>query len=204
MHLKVDRKAGPWYIRGHKRSHVTYMRFFVSKKPMKKPSFFTFSLAHLTPLERVGWGALLILVMGFNVFATQVEAQASEEAELVAKTSEEVVEQPIVQEFLPEIGPRKPRRIYKSTLTAYTSRVEETDSTPFITANGSHVHMGTIAANCLPFGTKVQLPDLYGDQIFVVEDRLHPRKGCAVIDVWLPEYHQAIQFGKKYSTIYVL
>lgn len=189
---------------GHKRSHVLTWDFLLAKTPMKKPSFFTFSLAHVSPLERIGWGALLILVMGFNVFATQVEAVASEESLAVTQTVADDIALPVVQDFLPEIDPRKPRRVYKSTLTAYTSRAEETDSTPFITANGSHVHMGTIAANCLPFGAKVQLPDLYGDQIFVVEDRLHPRKGCGVIDVWLPEYNQAIQFGKKYSTIYVL
>lgn len=177
--------------------------FLLAKTPMKKPSFFTFSLAHLTPLERVGWGTLLILVMGFNVFATQVEAQASEESQEVV-TAAIAEEEPTIQEFLPENEERKPRRVYQSLLTAYTSRVQETDSTPFITANGSHVHMGTIAANCLPFGTKVQLPELFPDQVFVVEDRLHPRKGCGQLDVWLPEYDQAIQFGKRYSTVYVL
>ncbi len=180
------------------------MGFFVSQKPMKKPLFFTFSLAHLSPLERVGWGTLLILVMGFNVFATQVEAQASEESQEASVAVETEADQSVAQEFLPEIEDRKPRRVYKSTLTAYTSRVEETDSSPFITANGSHVHIGTIAANCLAFGTKVQLPELFGDQVFVVEDRLHPRKGCGQLDVWFPEYNQAIQFGKKYSTVYVL
>lgn len=170
---------------------------------MKKPSFFTFSLAHLTPLERVGWGALLILVMGFNVFATQVEAQASEESQEVVTDVAAEIQEP-VQAYLPENEARKPRRVYKSTLTAYTSRVEETDSSPFITANGSYVHVGTIAANCLAFGTKVQLPELFGDQVFVVEDRLHPRKGCNQLDVWFPEYNDAIQFGKQYSTVHVL
>lgn len=167
---------------------------------MKKPTFFSFSLAHRTRLERLAWGGLLLAVIGFNIFATQLNAQAAPTLAQPAEAEKVVVQ----SQFLPEIAARQPRRTFKVTLTSYTSLAQLTDASPFITANGSHVHMGTIAANCLAFGTQVQLPDLYGDQIFVVEDRLAARKGCGVIDVWLPSYDQAIQFGKQYSTVYVL
>lgn len=38
-------------------------------------------------------------------------------------------------------------------ITAYASVPDETDSTPFITADGSHVADGIVASNILPFGT---------------------------------------------------
>lgn len=183
------------------------MGFLFGHTRMKKSHFFSFSLAHRSKLERWGWGLLLVAVLGFNIFATQVDALAEVINRQPLSTEEgEPAEESVAptQEFLPETEARKPRRIYKSTLTSYTSRPGETDSSPFITANGSHVHMGTIASNCLAFGTKVQFPELYGDQVFVVEDRLNSRYGCNMIDVWLPEYTQAIQFGHKYTTVYVL
>ena len=37
-------------------------------------------------------------------------------------------------------------------LTAYSSSVDETDDTPFITASGKHVRDGIVATNFLPFG----------------------------------------------------
>jgi 3D (Asp-Asp-Asp) domain-containing protein len=45
---------------------------------------------------------------------------------------------------------------------------------------------------------------LYGDQVFVVEDRLNSRYGCNMIDVWMPDYNEAIQFGHKFTTVNVL
>lgn len=89
------------------------------------------------------------------------------------------------------------------TLTAYSSTVDQCDSTPFITANGTHVHDGTIAANFLRFGTKVRIPEYFGDQIFTVEDRTHPRYGDRV-DIWMETRQQALNFGKRRLKIEVL
>lgn len=111
------------------------------------------------------------------------------------------VEQPIVA---PEPQPEPVQFTAHYTLTSYTSLAALTDSSPFITASGSRVHMGTVAANCLPFGTRIQIPELYGDAIFVVEDRLHPRKGCGMIDVWLPTYAEAKKFGVKHAEVEIL
>lgn len=79
-------------------------------------------------------------------------------------------------------------------VTAYSSTVDQCDSTPFITASGTHVHDGTIAANFLKFGTKVKFPSLYGDKIFIVEDRM---KSNYKVDIWFPTRQEAINFGAK-------
>jgi 3D (Asp-Asp-Asp) domain-containing protein len=113
------------------------------------------------------------------------------------------VEQQTQHSGLPEIARATPRHITPHTITAYTSLPGLTDNSPFITASGSHVHSGTVAANCLPFGTKVQLPELFGDRVFTVEDRLHPRKGCGMIDVWMPTYQDAKNFGVQFTTVYI-
>ncbi len=88
-------------------------------------------------------------------------------------------------------------------ITAYSSSVEETDSSPFITASGSYVRDGIIAANFLPIGTQVKIPALYGDKIFIVEDRM-ARKNSHKVDIWMPSKSQALQFGVKRAEIIVL
>lgn len=87
--------------------------------------------------------------------------------------------------------------------TAYSSTVGQCDSSPFVTASGTRVHFGTIAANFLPFGTKVKIPDYFGNQVFVVEDRMSNRYWHK-IDVWMPTYKQAIQFGRRNIRIVIL
>ena len=52
-------------------------------------------------------------------------------------------------------------------VTAYSSTPDQTDATPFITANGTTVHDGIIAANWLKFGTRVRIPDMFGDKVFI-------------------------------------
>ncbi len=88
-------------------------------------------------------------------------------------------------------------------VTAYSSTVGETDSTPFITASGSMVRDGIVAANFLPFGTRIKMPDLFGDKVFEVEDRMAPSKGYH-IDVWFPTYQGAKEFGAHISQIEIL
>src|SRR6056297_1393369 len=61
-------------------------------------------------------------------------------------------------------------------LTAYSSSPDETDSTPFITASGERVREGIVATNFLPLNSTIQIPELFGDKIFVVKDRMHHRK----------------------------
>lgn len=88
-------------------------------------------------------------------------------------------------------------------VTAYSSTVDQTDSTPFITASGSHVRDGIVAANFLRFGAKVRFPDIYGDKIFVVEDRMNSRYPYRV-DIWMRSREEAKQFGAKIVLIEVI
>lgn len=89
------------------------------------------------------------------------------------------------------------------TLTAYSSSPEETDDTPNITAMGSQTRHGIVATNMLPFGTKIKIPSLYGDEVFVVEDRMHPRMEGKV-DIWMSEKSKALAFGSKKAVVVVL
>lgn len=89
-------------------------------------------------------------------------------------------------------------------VTAYSSTVEETDDTPDITALGTHVKDGIIANNSLPFGTKVRIPELYGDKVFTVEDRMSWKKGDYHFDIWFPSYEEAKNFGAEWTYIEIL
>lgn len=89
-------------------------------------------------------------------------------------------------------------------LTGYSSSPFETDDTPYITASGSFVREGIVASNLLPFGTKIKIPELFGDKVFVVEDRLNPKNGLYHIDIWFPSRKEALRFGKKWSYIEVI
>ncbi len=92
----------------------------------------------------------------------------------------------------------------KVVLTGYSSTAAQTDSTPFITANGTYVRDGIVANNGLPFGTEIRIPELYGDKVFSVEDRMHWRKGDYHFDIWFSTYEQAKNFGVKYAYVEVL
>lgn len=88
-------------------------------------------------------------------------------------------------------------------VTAYSSSPDETDDDPFITASGKFVQDGFVATNILPLGTKIQIPELFGDKIFTVEDRMHWRKQN-IIDVWMDSKEKAIKFGSYYTKIIIL
>ncbi len=88
--------------------------------------------------------------------------------------------------------------ITNAVITAYTSTPGQTDDSPFIAASGKRVHDGMIAANGLPFGTRVKIPAVYGEKIFVVEDRMNSRYGYGRFDVWLDMSRaEARKFGVK-------
>jgi len=89
-------------------------------------------------------------------------------------------------------------------ITAYSSTPDQTDDSPFITASNKQVKDGIIANNMLPFGTKIKIPKLYGDKIFVVEDRMNKRMGNHRFDIWMPTESSALNFGVKTVEIEVL
>ena len=89
------------------------------------------------------------------------------------------------------------------TVTGYSSSYDETDADPFTTASGKGVRDGIVATNLLPFGTRVRIPEEFGDKVFVVEDRMH-RRFSNRIDVWFPSKSEAREFGKKNLEIEIL
>ncbi len=99
--------------------------------------------------------------------------------------------------------PRNIKAKRKMIITAYSSTPEETDTTPFITAIGTITRNGIVAANSLSFGTKIQIPEIFGDKIFVVEDRMAPKNNNK-IDIWFPTKEEALKFGVKYAEVLIL
>jgi 3D (Asp-Asp-Asp) domain-containing protein len=65
------------------------------------------------------------------------------------------------------------------------------------------VRDGIIATNFLPFGTAVKIPEIYGDKVFVVEDRMNKRY-WQNIDIWFPDRETALEFGRKQIVIEVI
>lgn len=97
------------------------------------------------------------------------------------------------------------RRRITALATAYSSTPDQTDDTPFTTAANTRVRDGVVAANFLSFGTKVKIPALYGDKIFVVEDRMHSRyNGEYRLDIWFPDRASAKEFGARRAEIVIL
>jgi 3D (Asp-Asp-Asp) domain-containing protein len=89
------------------------------------------------------------------------------------------------------------------TITAYSSTPEQTDDTPFITASGHFVEDGIVACNFLAFNTKIKLPELYGEKIFTVKDRM-AKKNSHKIDIWFPSTEAAKNFGVQKTRVEIV
>ncbi len=192
-----------------------------SSKPVKsRPSKGWFS-ALKKAFDRVkpalkGRNILLLVItgilFGFLPFF-QPAKKAEADIELVAdeQTLTELINGlPLLQDnsFLPVSSPLDNEEVVvrkmKVVVTAYSSSPWQTDDTPFVTASGTGVREGVVANNLLPFGTKIRMPELYGSQIFVVEDRMKRDRSKYQFDVWLPSYREAKNFGAKATYVEVL
>lgn len=104
---------------------------------------------------------------------------------------------------LPEIPDREAKRTMRIVVTAYNSEPGQTDDTPFITAFGTEVRDGIVATNFLPKGTLVRFPKLFGNKLFVVEDRMNERYYYHM-DIWMVEKTDAVKFGVKFTEMEIL
>jgi 3D (Asp-Asp-Asp) domain-containing protein len=95
------------------------------------------------------------------------------------------------------------RKNYMVEVSAYTSEVAQCDDSPFITAKGTYVRDGIVATNMFPFGTAIKIPSLYGDKIFVVEDRMNTRYQKNV-DIWFADKTAALKLGRRLVQIEVI
>ena len=107
--------------------------------------------------------------------------------------------QPIdIDAYLQEYFASKiPKKTMQVTVTGYSSTDGETDGTPYLTAIGTAVRDGIVAANFLPIGTVVRFPDKFGEKLFIVEDRMDERFGLQV-DIWMSNQEEAKKFGIQY------
>ncbi len=138
-------------------------------------------------------GMLLIfnslILPQLNAMAMQpADAAAPEQTELHAQNPAPAAKPVVITK------PAVTGRVIFVTMTAYSSTPDQTDSTPFITANGTRVRDGIIAANFLRFGTKVKLPDYSGDKIYEVTDRMNARYPDRA-DIWMETRDAAMDFG---------
>jgi 3D (Asp-Asp-Asp) domain-containing protein len=124
-------------------------------------------------------------------------------------TKSETMDESIKRAFLPAHTDKEVEVLRTGfyTMTAYNSDPRQTDDTPCITANGfnvcEHGIEDTIAANFLRFGTKVRIPELFGDRVFVVRDRMNQRYTDRV-DIWMLDYQDAKKFGVKIAKIEII
>lgn len=156
----------------------------------------------------------LIIALIFDFFLFSMPALASEAVE-IAKISEEISDNLSFQALaIIESGSEdsahnqvKIKSVSSRIITAYNSEVGQTDNSPCITANGfnlcQHGAEDSVAANFLPFGAKIRMPELFGDRVFIVRDRMNSRHYNKV-DVWMAERNDAIRFGVKQAKIEVL
>ena len=136
----------------------------------------------------------------FNLTANNIEPRDLTSARLSLRLPESEIK---VEEVIKPVGSLSGPYI----ITAYNSNRAQCDNSPCITASGfnlcQHNTEDTVAVNFLPLGTKIKIPELFGDQVFVVRDRMH-RRHQNRIDVWMRDYKEAKQFGVKTAKIEIL
>ncbi|TAK04156.1 hypothetical protein EPO34_03355 [Patescibacteria group bacterium] len=143
-----------------------------------------------------------VLVMSAPAAFAREDAHEAERAEALA------LQVAAMQNATRPFGtlPDSPKPAWKRRMvvpvSAYNSDPWQTDDTPFVTASGTHVRDGIVAANFLPIGTKVKIPQLFGDKEFIVEDRMNARYGQAM-DVWMESRDEARKLGRRRAMIEV-
>lgn len=95
-----------------------------------------------------------------------------------------------------------PHELRLAEVSAYTSSVDETDSTPNINAMGTRPGPGSIACpSRYKFGTKVIIN---GDE-FSCDDRMNPRYDRGdYFDIWMQTKSQAMQWGRRIVEVKVI
>ncbi len=152
-------------------------------------------------------GYLIALIIGVLVSVTPVLESKINKTDNIQFIIEDLSEKlPMVEQnsLLPITGTEPVTKKLKVIITAYSSTTGQTDNTPLVTAAGTNVRDGIIANNLLPFGTRVRIPELYGNKVFVVEDRMNYTKGYYHVDIWFASYDEALNFGAKNTYIEIL
>jgi len=158
--------------------------------------------------RRVWWAVVIMLTLEVLLPQAPVLAAAADnhqpERQVVVEKND-AGDQYKQEHFLPVNDVRVKRKIVVQ-VTAYNAVPEQTDSSPCISADGTDVcqtDLNIVAANFLPFGTKIRIPQYFGDTIFEVHDRMNARYNYRV-DVLMDSVQQAKQFGIRTLEIEIL
>ncbi len=155
-------------------------------------------------------GGLFIFIFTFQMLVPQAQTKAfTEELSATILTPFEAFTGQSATSTFPNTFPvseAAPLWKVRVPMTAYNSLEAQTDSTPCIAASGYDLceanEENVIAANFLPLGAKVKIPELFGDREFTVVDRMNARYHYRA-DIWMREYEDAKKFGIKYATVEV-
>ena len=137
------------------------------------------------------------LFLFLNIFQIAVAAAPSEPISPTQETLTELSSLEVASPF------ERNYQVMMVVVTAYSSTADQTDDTPWLTAANTPVRDGIVASNFLPLHTKIMIPELFGDKIFAVEDRMHERFTDR-IDIWFPDRESAKNFGLRKATIQIL
>jgi len=135
------------------------------------------------------------------------EASSETPKEIAVEAKKEENVQKKSEEKQEEMG-----RAIKAELTAYSDDPRSSEQWGSQTAMQTHTRLGVIAApKNIPLGSKMYIPVLENykaDGMFDVEDRGGAIKvkadGTYVIDVWVQSHEEALEFGRKKTTIYLV
>ena len=155
--------------------------------------------------------AMLMFVYQEDNFRQEIENLKTENqslqrdvAQLVyekEKVTEELQEEKKQQKEEPEPQQEELQQasyIIAGEISAYTSCEQDVNTPSNIMANGEHVHVGAVANNLLPLGTRVRI----GGNEYVVKDRtgLHDY----VFDIYMETLEECNQFGRQYMDVEIL
>ncbi|MBP9760801.1 MAG: 3D domain-containing protein [Candidatus Magasanikbacteria bacterium] len=133
---------------------------------------------------------VLMSIVSLTAFPQTVEARKEE---TIRETVKALFQKDSIQNIsFPQSNTRAPRAVRTMTLTAYTSHANQTDSTPFLPADGKDYRVDfekyqvvrAIASNDYPLGTELRIPELekhfpelfaHGEAVFTVRDRMNAR-----------------------------
>lgn len=150
---------------------------------------------------------VVVVYASFVPFPTFSQGDLTESIQVLFQEQplEQVNDENEVSLTLPQIADvDEVKKTFFSQVTVYHSLPHETSGDPFITALGTRTRDGVLASNCLAFGTRVRLPELFGERVFVVEDRLAAGKTCFVLDVWREYNPNNPSFGAPVTKVEIL
>jgi len=151
---------------------------------------------------KAGAMTLAFLTASLGVSAPTVAESGFEKIEIKLPLGLIIINANSLLQASPPSRPESASRL-RMFVTAYSSSVDETDSTPHVTASGTKTRDGVVASNAFPIGTRLRIPSLFGEKTLVVEDRMHSRFTDR-IDIWMPSKWQAFQFGKRVAAVEVV